>query len=453
MYNVDELRNLIAEGDKHKIVRAFEDLHEADAAAVLEDCPNEEITKLLSELPLEDSVEIFSFLSKTLQSEIFEEMPQNVALDIFKNLPDDDRADLFNELSDAQQSLLLPAVSPEMRKNILKLSAYPEGSVGSITTADFISLKEAMTVRESLGVIRKLSPHKEMVYVIYVLDDHGKLSGTVSLRDLVIAGPDERIAEIMTKDPVYLMADWDKDKAADLISHYDFLALPVLDTNLHMAGIVTVDDAMDAATEKEASRFAAFGGTSLGGEELDLQTSSIWQLFKTRFIWLVVLTVFGIVVSNKVAGKAEILSQVIILAAFMSPITSMGGNIGSQSATLIIRAITLGQVKLRFKDFFNAFKRDIPVAVMIGVGVSICEIILAKVSRDVEFDILLIIGLSMFTVTILGSVIGLSLPFLAKRLGTDPATLCSPLIASMMDFIGVTVYFTYAYIFLADRLA
>ncbi|WP_256679811.1 magnesium transporter [Pseudomonas sp. Q1] len=257
----------------------------------------------------------------------------------------------------------------------------------------------------------------------------------------------------MRRDPVFARALWPSEQAAEMIRRYDLLALPVTNGGKRMIGIVTVDDAMDIEKEQDATQLARFGGTaSLGGPDLDVLVSPFGRMFKMRVFWLAILTLFGILTSTFVAAQEEFLTQVIVLAAFIAPIVDMGGNTGSQSATLVIRAMALGELKLQWRDVWFIIKRELPVAAALGIAIVVLEVILAHLSKGVGFDALMVVGLSMLVCTVLGGVIGALLPFLARRIGTDPATQSSPLITSVMDLIGVFIYFGFAYAFLGDLL-
>ena len=231
------------------------------------------------------------------------------------------------------------------------------------------------------------------------------------------------------------------------------LALPVINGGEKMVGIVTVDDAMDIEKQEDATQLARFGGTvTTDGTDLDLLESPFRKMFSVRVFWLVLLTLFGVVTSTFVAAQEEILSQVIVLAAFIAPIVDMGGNAGSQSATLVIRAMALGDVSLRWQDVWRVVRRELPVAAALGLVVAAMETVLAWFSKGIDLDVLLVVGLSMLVCTVLGGIIGVLLPFVARRIGTDPATLSSPLITSIMDLVGVFIYFAFAYAFLGDLL-
>lgn len=221
-----------------------------------------------------------------------------------------------------------------------------------------------------------------------------------------------------------------------------------------MIGIVTIDDAMDIEREDDTGRLASFGGAApLDKGNLDVVHSSVRRMFSVRVFWLLILTVFGAITSTFVAQQEELLSNVVILAAFIAPIVDMGGNAGSQSATLVIRSMALGQLKLNWRDVAFVIRRELPVAAALGVAVALLDMVLSHFSKGVGADILLVVGLSMMLCTLAGGVIGAMLPFLAKRLGTDPATLSSPLITSIMDMLGVFIYFGLAYAFLGHLLA
>lgn len=420
----------------------------ADVADELEVMTVADVAQLLQILQPADRTELFSHLPERQQDALLPALPRPVVVQLFETLPSDDRADLFNRLSEEAQAQLLPALAQVEREDILRLSAYPEGSVGSVVTSDYVSVKPDMTVREALEQIRSTAPDKETIYVIYVLNDERQLLGTLSLRELVLCSPDSRIGNLMRKEPVFAKAEWPRAQAAELIRRYDLLALPVINGGNRMIGIVTVDDAMDIEKEQDATQLARFGGTAaMGGPDLDIRESTLTLMYKTRVFWLAVLTVFGIITSTFVAAQEEILAEVIILAAFIAPIIDMGGNTGSQSATLVIRAMAMGELKLRWRDIGFVIKREIPIALALGVTIAILEVILAYFSKGVGYEVLMVVGLTMLIVTVLGGVIGALLPFAARRIGTDPATLSAPMITSIMDLLGVFIYFYIAYLF------
>jgi magnesium transporter len=229
--------------------------------------------------------------------------------------------------------------------------------------------------------------------------------------------------------------------------------IAVVDKEGRLVGAIDAERGLELVEESEAQRLTVFGGTvAVSGPDVDIVQSPLIRIFKARIFWLIVLTFFGVITSTFVAQQEELLSRAIVLAAFIAPIIDMGGNTGSQSATLVIRAMALGQVRLRLRDFLFILKRDVPVALAMGVSIGVLEAILAYFSKGVGVGVLLVVGLAMLTVTIVGSLIGVGLPFAARRLGFDPATLSGPVITSVMDLAGVMIYFGYAYWFLSDLI-
>jgi magnesium transporter len=447
------LRTLACSRDAQALDQIIRHTLPSDLAEVVDALKVEEAAAILRAMDPRIRAEFFSHFPPASQDALLRTLPREDVAALFEQMPSDDRADLYNRLSEEAQQKLLPALAKVERDDILRLAAYPEGTVGSVTNSDYVQVTPHMTVEQALAHIRATAPDKETVYVAYVLDEAHKLLGTVSLRDLVLSDPDTPISTITRRDPVFARASWPREQAVELIRRYDLLALPVLNGGGRMIGIVTVDDAMDVEKEQDATQLARFGGTaSLGGPDLDVLASPFSQMFKVRVFWLAILTFFGILTSTFVAAQEEILSKVIVLAAFIAPIVDMGGNTGSQSATLVIRAMALGELKLRWRDVWFIIKRELPVAAALGLTIAVLEATLAYFSKGVGFDVLWVVGLSMLACTALGGVIGALLPFLARRIGTDPATLSSPLITSIMDLIGVFIYFGFAYAFMGHLL-
>ncbi len=424
-----------------------------DLVEALDVLDTRQVVALLMTLEAQTRAELFAHFSESRQDILLRALPREAVARLFEQMPADDRADLFNRLSDEAKAGLLPALAQVERDDILKLAAYAEGSVGSVTTSDYAHVTADMTVAEALAHIRATAPDKETIYAIYVLDEQHRLRGTVSLRELVLADDKARIADIMRPSPVFARAEWPREQAAELIRRYDLLALPVVNGGDRMIGIVTVDDAMDIEKAQDATQLARFGGTAMmGGPDLDVLASPFKRMYRVRVFWLAVLTFFGILTSTFVAAQEEILSQVIVLAAFIAPIIDMGGNTGSQSATLVIRAMALGELSLKWRDVWFIIQRELPVAAALGITIAVLEAILAYFAKGVGWDVLMVVGLSMLACTALGGIIGALLPFAARRIGTDPATLSAPMITSIMDLLGVFIYFSIAYAFLGDLL-
>jgi len=447
------VRRFVHAPDREGFAALVRASHPSDLAEVLLGTSAASLSSLLLLLDPQQRADLFAHLAFPQQDALLALLPRQTVYDLFERMPADDRADLFNRLDTRSRPDLLAGLDGVEREDIVALAAYPEASIGSVTTSDFVALDSAMTVAQALAHIRTLAPSSETIYALYVLDGQRRLQGTVSLRDLVVALADTTVASLVRPDPVFVQAAWPRLRAAELIRRYDLLAVPVLDANQAMIGIVTVDDAMDIDKQQDADQLARFGGTSVaGGSDLDMMTTPLRRMFSVRVFWLAVLTLFGIITSTFVAAQEELLSQAIVLAAFIAPIVDMGGNTGSQSATLVIRSMALGELGLNWRHVLFVIKRELPVAAMLGIAIALLEAVLAWFSKGVGIDVLLVVGLSMLVCTALGGVVGALLPFLARRMGTDPATLSSPLITSVMDLVGVFVYFGFAWALLGDQL-
>ncbi|WP_378081600.1 magnesium transporter [Aeromonas bestiarum] len=448
-----QLYVLLQNKDRMGIQSLSLNIHEVDLAQAIKRLTDKHIHTFLSLVPALRAARIFRHLPSDIQASLVRSMAKTQLEELCTRLSPDDRADLYNRLPAALRQILLDAMTEEEREDTQRLASYSDSLVGSIMSSDCASLPADITVGEGLQRLRSTAADRESIYTLYVVDEMRRLIGVVSLRELFLADSKAPISSIMQRELVSIQADAHKGAAADMIARYNLLALPVLNNDRQLLGMVTVDDAMDVAEEEDANRIARFGGTAaLGGPELDLRTSSTLSMFNARFFWLAVLTIFGILTSNLVAAQEDLLSEVLILAAFIAPIIDMGGNAGSQSATLVIRSMGMGQLKLSLRDFFFVLRRDLPVAVALGVGVAVLEGVMAFWSKSIGWDIVLIVSLSAMTVTVVGSLLGLALPFVARKIGTDPATLSSPMLTSIMDLLGVLIYFGFAYAFLGSTL-
>lgn len=435
------------------LAAVLQSVHPSDLAGAMHTASDGQVMQLLAEMNAQERADIFVYFSPERQTSLLALLPRHMAVALVEGMAADERADLYHQLDESQRERLLLALNREERDDILRLAAYAEGSTGSATTSDFVALRPDMRVDEALRQVRATAADRETIYIVYVLDKEGRLCGTLSLRELLLADDARRIGDIMRRQPVWVRAESPRAEAAELIRRYDLLALPVVNGEERMIGIITVDDAMDIEKETDAAQLARFGGTAAGGEtDLDILATPLPQMFRVRVFWLILLTLFGVATSAFVAAQEAMLSQVIVLAAFIAPIVDMGGNTGSQSASLVIRGMALGDIGLCWRDVLRVVRRELPVAAGLGLVVALLEGIMAFFAKGIGGDVLLVVGLSMLICTALGGVVGALLPFLARRLGTDPATLSSPLITSVMDLAGVFVYFSLAYVFLGNLL-
>jgi magnesium transporter len=436
---LSNVRSLLHARDSHGLHALARSTSSSVLADVMALLSPEHSAALLRLLPPGPGAEIFSHLDSEQQDAVLEAMPRAELVRLFEHLPSDDRADIYNRMDESRRTQLLPALAKIERDDILNLAAYREGTVGSVMTSDYAAVRADLTVAQALQTVRQEAPDKETIYQIYIVDDARRLSGIVSLRDLVLAPEDARVADLMRTDVVSARADWPREQAARLISDHDLLAIPVVDADDRLLGIVTVDDAMDVAEEESTEDFHKGGGT-LALKNLSVKDASAWLLYRKRVFWLAVL-VFGNLLSGAgIAYFEDTIAAYIALVFFLPLLIDSGGNAGSQSATLMVRALATGDVVI--KDWVKMLGREFGVAGLLGVtmAVAVSGIGLFRGGPDIA----LVVSLSMVVIVIVGSVVGMSLPFLLSRLKLDPATASAPLITSVADAAGVMIYLSIA---------
>ena len=399
------------------------------------------------------ALEVFELLDRTEQSALVRGMEDPEIARLLEGLDTETRLRVFDELPAKVVKRILRELSPEARASVNVFLGYPEDSAGRVMSPDYLALPETASAGEALRRVRESDLTPENLEVVFVLGPGRTYRGYVPLARLLRAEPEAPVGTLVVESRASVSAFDSQDRVAELFKRYEYPLIAVVDSEGRLVGAIHAERAFELIQEYDASRLTTFGGV-LGstGPDVDILRSPLLRIYRARVFWLFVLTVFGVITSTFVARQEELLSSAIVLAAFIAPIIDMGGNTGSQTATLVIRAMALGDVRVRIRDLLAIIRRDIPIALAMGVTIGILEAILAFLSKGVGVDILLVVGLAMLTVTILGSLIGVALPFAARRLGYDPATLSGPAITSIMDLLGVFIYFGYAYIFLADLI-
>lgn len=411
---------------------ALKGLRPVDIADVLELVEPELAWRLLERLT--DRAEIYAYFEADEQIKLARAFPRATLARLVGEMPADERADLFKRLDQEQQDELLPALAWAEREDIRKLSAYKEGTAGALMTSDYAMLKANMNVAQALAALRREAPDAETIYHAYVTDAKRKLLGVVSLRDLILAHPEKTMDELMTADVVSGGVNEDQEEIAKRITRYDLLALPITDDMGCLVGIVTYDDAMDVASEEATDDFHRSAGViaSVG----NMKDASISLLYRKRVFWLVLL-VFGNLLSGVgIAHFEGIIAANLVLVFFLPLLVGSGGNAGSQSATLTVRAMATGEVVI--KDWLKLLGREALVALLLGCTMAMAVSLLGYIRGDAMVAIVL--ALSMVTIVMVGCVIGMSLPFVLSKCGLDPASASAPLITSVCDASGVVIY-------------
>ncbi|TVP72229.1 MAG: magnesium transporter [Rhodobacteraceae bacterium] len=433
-----EIARLLRE-DQTQAIREFLESQElADIAALIEELEEGDDLTVLRLLALHDQAEMLGYLRASSQVALATRIPRRELVALMTAMSHDERADLFKQLDEEAQEAILPALSKAEREDLRRLAAYEEWTVGSVMTSDYATLMPEMTSSQAIEALRAQAIEAETIYYAYIIDDSRKLVGVVSLRDLLTARPRQLVEEIMDREPVWVRADGEQEDAARLISRYDLLALPVLDNNDRLVGIVTADDAMDVAEEEVTEDF--YKGSIVQPIDLSVAEATIAMLYRARIFWLVLL-VFGNIFSGAgIAYFEDTIAEHLSLLFFLPLLIASGGNAGTQSATLMVRALATGDV--RPADFGKLLGREVAIALALGVTMAVAVSVIG-VWRGGP-DIAVVVALAMVTIVLMGALIGMSLPFIFAKIERDPAAASGPLVTSIADVLGVLIYFTIA---------
>jgi magnesium transporter len=442
--SISQILQLIEEKSYIKAREELLKYNEVDIAEILEDIMDvagvDKTIILFRTLPKNISVEVFSHLDIEEQLKIINGITDKELHYIIEELPFDDMIDVLEELPANIVDKILEKSSKEERKLINTFLNYPENSAGSLMTPDYISLQKDMTVKEALAYIKKEGMDSETVYTCYVKDTGRKLIGIVSLRSLVISDDDVIVKDIMQTDFVYVNVLDDQEQVSNMFKKYGFLAMPVVDNENRIVGIITVDDILDIIDEETTEDFQKMVGVTVSTVEyLDM---SVWTHVKNRFPWLLFLMVSLMITGMIIAQFETLLSKVIVLVAYLPLLMGTGGNSGSQSATLVIRGIAVGDILPR--DAWRILWKELRISFLIGAGLSTLNFIKIMLLDGESAAIALTVCGAMLVIIMLAKTIGGMLPMLAKKLGIDPALMASPMIASLIDMISVITYFALA---------
>ena len=451
-----EIRELIERRNFSALQRIFTDWLPVDLAELISDLPENEQAILFRLLPREVATETFEYLDIDAQQNLLTALTKKDVSHILNSMSPDDRTEMLEELPSNVVQELLKLLSFEEFKIAKTLLAYSEDSVGRLMSPDYISVKKDWTITEVLDYIRKYGHGSETLNVIYVVDDYGKLIGDLAARILLLSQPDKKVKDLISEEKIItLTATQDQQDALETFKRYDRVALPVVDSNGYLIGIVTVDDMLDVAEEEETEDIQKFGGIeALEEPYMDLP---IFEVIKKRGVWLVVLFLGEMLTASAMAFFEDELAKAIVLATFIPLIISSGGNSGSQAATLIIRALALGEITI--KDWWRVMRREILSGLALGslLGlIGIFRVVFWSIilgSYNIEWlTVGYTVGISLVGVVLLGTLAGSMLPLLLQRWGLDPATSSAPFVATIVDVAGIIIYFSVATVLLSGIL-
>ena len=437
-----------------ELVSAVLDLNPVDAADFFSEINPKKIPTLFKLLPKDAGSEIFAELESDLQVKIIKAMTESETGEIIEELALDDAVDALSELPANMVTKILRKVPKETRNEINRYLAYSDSSAGSIMTAEFLRLRANMTVSQAIDRIRLTGIDKETVYVAYVTDEKHKLLGTVSFKELLFAGANELIGDIMTEEIIYASTADDREYAADTIAKYGLLALPIVDKEDRLVGIVTVDDAIDVINE-EATEDIEIMAAITPTDKPYLKTG-VFETWLKRFPWLLILMLAAVFSSAVITHYENAIGTYAVLTVFFPMLMNTGGNAGSQSSVAIIRAMSLGEITM--KNFFRVLWKEFRVSALCGVCLSIvcfiktmvidfrlqAEEVLATGAVQNNLAIAAIVSVTAFFAVVIAKVVGVIFPMAAKKIGLDPAVMASPFITTVVDIITLVVYFAIA---------
>jgi magnesium transporter len=451
-----EIKSLIDARDFNGLRALFKEWPPADVAEVILDLPEDEQVIIFRVLPAALAADVFEYIGVEEQQNLLRAMAHEQVIGILNEMSPDDRTALLEELPSEAARKLIKLLTPEERRVAQSLLGYPEGSVGRLMTPDFIAVHEDWTVQQVLDFVREFGRDSETLNIIYVVDDHNKLIDDVRMREFLLRPLSTKVSEIRDKNFAALRVNDSQEEALNLFRKYDRVALPVVDSNGVLVGIVTSDDMLDVAEEEATEDIQKLGGM----EALDepYTTIPLLRMVKKRATWLILLFLGEMLTATAMQGYNSEIEKAAILAMFLPLIISSGGNSGSQATTLVIRAMALGELTLR--DWFRVVRKELGSGVSLGLilgTIGFFRISLWQYLHIFDYGkyhwlVAITVGVALVGVVLWGTLSGAMLPFLLRRLGLDPATSSAPFVATLVDVTGLIIYFNVALFILRGTL-
>ncbi len=412
----------------------------ADIAEAIDELPKTMQAIAFRLLSKAEAIAVYEYLDTAVQQSLIEEFKRQDVLEIVGEMSPDDRVRLFDELPAKVVSRLLSQLSPEERQSTALLLGYETGTAGRIMTPEYISLKEEWTVERALEGIRRLANVSETIYYLYVIDAARHLTGILSLRGLVTAQPSQTIGEIMVREVVYAHTHTTQEEVARMIQRYDFLAIPIVDTEQRLVGIVTVDDVLDVLEQETTKDIYTLGGGVQAGADGYFQTDLL-TVARRRVIWLLVLLITNTGTSAVIRSQQAVLQQVVALAAFIPLLIGTGGNVGAQSSTVVIRGLNTDEISK--SKAWQIIRREALAGLLLGLMLGIVVLGWAYLLQG-NLAVAIAVGISLVAISILASVAGSALPLIFLSFGLDPALMSAPFITTVVDVLGVLIYLNLA---------
>lgn len=416
------------------------EMNAVDIAVIMEELKEEDLLKIFRILPKNIAADVFSYLEVESQQFIITSLSERDAAGIINNLMADDATDLLEEMPANVVKKLLANANPETRRDINHLLRYPEDSAGSIMTVEYVDLKENMTVEDAIARIRKIGVDSETINICYVLDAKRTLVGTVALRYLLISSGDAVIGDIMHENVIYINTLMDQEEVARQFQKYDFTAMPVVDNENRLVGIITVDDIVDILQEEATEDMEKMA--AIVPSDKPYMKTSVFETWKKRMPWLLLLMISATLTGSVLTAFEDALLAYGALIAYIPMLMDTGGNAGGQASVTIIRGLSLNEIE--FRDAFRVVWKEIRVACLCGITLAAANFLKLLLLDKVSIMVALVVCLTLVAAVIIAKFVGCTLPMLAKKVGFDPAVMASPFITTIVDVLSLLVYFQIA---------
>ena len=439
-FGVEQIRELLGKGHYTRLRQVITELNDADIADYLEEMEEEEVIKIFRILPKDKAADVFSYLEIDQQQSVITSLSDKDAGRIIDNMMSDDAKELMEEMPANVVKRLIANTSADTRKAINHLMRYPEDSAGSVMTVEYMDLKEHQTVAEAIQRIRKVGVDSETINICYVLDNTRTLVGTVALRYLLLSEPDAIIGDIMHRNVIAIHTQMDQEEVARQFKKYEFTAMPVVDNEDRLVGIITVDDVVDILEEETTEDIEKMAAVMPSDKPYLKMT--VFDAFKKRIPWLLLLMISATFTGSIITSFENELSRYVVLTAFIPMLMDTGGNAGGQASAIIIRGISLDEIE--FRDWSRVIWKEIRTALLCGLTLSVCNFGRLMLFDQVSVRVALVVCITLLMAVIVAKMVGSTLPMIAKNIGLDPAVMASPFITTIVDAISLLIYFRVA---------
>lgn len=437
---LDKILEPLENKDFPQLGNLLKDMNPADVAELFEDLPREKMALVFRLLPKELAADAFAYMNPDEQTVLVEAFSDKELHDVVNELYVDDAADMIEEMPANLVKRILRHTDAETRVLINQILNYPKDSAGSIMTMEYVDLKRGMTVEEAFDRIRAIGVEKETVYTCYVTDSRRKLKGIVTVKDLLLAPKNELIRNIMETNIIYVSTHTDKEEVASLFGKYDFLAVPVVDNEERLVGIVTVDDAIDVIQDEATEDIEMMA--AITPTDKPYMKTGVFATWKKRIPWLLLLMISATFTGSIITSFEDALSASIVLTGFIPMLMDTGGNAGSQASVSIIRGLSLGEIE--YKDIGRILWKEARVAFLCGVSLAAANFVKLLLIDRVTIPVAIVVCSTLVVTVLAAKLVGCSLPVLAKRIGFDPAVMASPFITTIVDALSLLIYFRIA---------